>query len=117
MPSNDSESVAVDARRIDDDKLHVLLEEGHLHEFVAIEPVSGNYFFGPDAECGTRSVANQIPPSTGTCDSCWTQGGASFWHARSLNGLVDANGRALVTVEVRPTEKQDAKSRSRCKRR
>lgn len=44
MPSNDSESVAVSARRLYEETLRSVLEKDHLHEFVAIEPVSGDYF-------------------------------------------------------------------------
>ncbi len=38
--------VARRAERIYSDRLHVLLEPLHLHEFVAIEPESGDYFLG-----------------------------------------------------------------------
>ena len=44
MPSNDSESVAVDARQLYEETLRTVLEENHMNEFVAIEPISGDYF-------------------------------------------------------------------------
>lgn len=47
MVSGNAESVARDARRIYDERLRSLLEESHMNEFVAIEPISGDYFLGP----------------------------------------------------------------------
>jgi len=41
-----AESVAEAARQIYADRLRALLEPDHMHEFVAIEPVSGDYFLG-----------------------------------------------------------------------
>jgi hypothetical protein len=40
------QSVADDARRIYDERLRASLEDSHLNEFVAIEPISGDYFLG-----------------------------------------------------------------------
>lgn len=39
-------NVAEAARRIYAEKLRELLEPEHMHQFVAIEPVSGDYFLG-----------------------------------------------------------------------
>ena len=44
--SQDSEGVAERARRIYEERLRVSLEESHINEFVAIEPISGEYFLG-----------------------------------------------------------------------
>ena len=46
MASQNSEDVAREARRIYEEQLRALLEESHMNEFVAIEPVSGEYFLG-----------------------------------------------------------------------
>lgn len=45
--NNNAENVACAARRIYDEQLRRRLEESHMHEFVAIEPMSGEYFLGP----------------------------------------------------------------------
>ena len=45
MPS-DIENVAEAARQIYEQKLRASLEADHMHEFVAIEPVSGEFFLG-----------------------------------------------------------------------
>ena len=44
--TQNSEDVARQARRIYEDRLRALLEQSHMNEFVAIEPVSGDYFLG-----------------------------------------------------------------------
>ena len=44
--SQNSEDVAHHARRIYDERLRATLEESHMDEFVAIEPLSGEYFLG-----------------------------------------------------------------------
>ncbi len=44
--SQDSEDVAEQARRIYEERLRASLEESHINEFVAIEPISGEYFLG-----------------------------------------------------------------------
>ncbi len=41
-----SESVAGEAKRIYEEQLRASLEESHMNEFVAIEPISGEYFLG-----------------------------------------------------------------------
>lgn len=46
MPAQNSEQVARDAKRIFEERLKNLLEASHLNEFVAIEPISGEYFLG-----------------------------------------------------------------------
>lgn len=42
----DSDYVAREARRIYEERLRTDLEVGHIHKFVAIEPISGEYFLG-----------------------------------------------------------------------
>lgn len=42
----DTEQVAEQARRIYEERLRDSLEQSHLNEFVAIEPVSGEHFLG-----------------------------------------------------------------------
>ncbi len=44
MTRENHESVAVAARRLYDEKLREILEVDHHDEFVAIEPISGEYF-------------------------------------------------------------------------
>ena len=44
--SQASENVADCARRIYDERLRTTLEQSHMNEFVAIEPISGEYFLG-----------------------------------------------------------------------
>ncbi len=44
--SQNSENVAREARRIYEERLRASLEESHMNEFVAIEPISGEYFLG-----------------------------------------------------------------------
>ena len=46
MVSDATENVAETARRIYEEKFHASLESSHMNEFVAIEPVSGEYFLG-----------------------------------------------------------------------
>ena len=41
-----TEEVAQQARRIYEERLRASLEQSHRDEFVAIEPVSGDYFLG-----------------------------------------------------------------------
>lgn len=45
VKSNDN-SVAFVAKEIYEKQLRTLLEKSHMHEFVAIEPTSGEYFLG-----------------------------------------------------------------------
>lgn len=42
----ETRTIADQARRIYDERLRAQLERTHLDSFVAIEPVSGNYFLG-----------------------------------------------------------------------
>lgn len=42
--SENRENVADRARRIYEERLRATLEESHMDEFVAIEPISGEYF-------------------------------------------------------------------------
>ena len=44
--SQGSEDVADHARQIYDERLRATLEQSHMNEFVAIEPISGDYFLG-----------------------------------------------------------------------
>jgi hypothetical protein len=44
--SQNSGNVADHARRIYEERLRATLEESHMNEFVAIEPISGEYFLG-----------------------------------------------------------------------
>jgi hypothetical protein len=46
MPNQSTSNVAAEAKRIYETKLRALLEPTHLNEFVAIEPLSGEYFLG-----------------------------------------------------------------------
>jgi len=41
-----SENVAREAKRIYEERLRTPLEKSHMNEFVAVEPVSGEYFLG-----------------------------------------------------------------------
>jgi hypothetical protein len=45
--NQDNENVADRARRIYEERLRATLEESHMNEFVAIEPISGEHFLGP----------------------------------------------------------------------
>ena len=47
MVSNEQRQVAVEARAYYEERLREELERSHLHDFVAIEPVSGDFFTGP----------------------------------------------------------------------
>lgn len=44
--SQSTENVADQARQIYEKRLRVAMEASHMNEFVAIEPVSGEYFLG-----------------------------------------------------------------------
>jgi hypothetical protein len=44
--STDSTTVSAQAQRICEDRLRSALERSHPHAFVAIEPVSGDYYLG-----------------------------------------------------------------------
>ncbi len=46
MIREDQESVADAAKKLYDEKLRETLEQKHRDEFVAIEPISGEYFVG-----------------------------------------------------------------------
>ena len=46
MVLKSQESVATAARRLYDERIRALLEPAHQDEFVAIEPISGEYFLG-----------------------------------------------------------------------
>ncbi len=44
--SRNSENVAEQAWRLYEERLRATLEKSHMNEFVAIEPISGDYFLG-----------------------------------------------------------------------
>ena len=46
MVAQDTKDVAREAKRIYEEQLRASLEESHMNAFVAIEPVSGEYFLG-----------------------------------------------------------------------
>jgi hypothetical protein len=46
MVSQNTKDVAREARRIYAERLRASLEESHMNEFVAIEPISGEHFLG-----------------------------------------------------------------------
>ncbi len=46
MIRENEENVASDARELYEERLRELLEPAHNDEFVAIEPISGEYFLG-----------------------------------------------------------------------
>ena len=46
MVSQNTKDVAREARRIYEEQLRHSLEESHMNEFIAIEPISGEYFLG-----------------------------------------------------------------------
>ena len=46
MVNRNAENVAREAKRIYEEQLRALLEESHMNEFVAIEPISGDHFLG-----------------------------------------------------------------------
>lgn len=46
MASNQTDDVVRRAKRLYEDTLRETLERTHMNDFVAIEPASGDYFFG-----------------------------------------------------------------------
>jgi hypothetical protein len=46
MSNQNKNNVARQAKRIYDEQLRDSLEHSHMNEFVAIEPISGEYFLG-----------------------------------------------------------------------
>lgn len=46
MINDEQRQIADAAKRIYEEKLRAELEQTHLHQFVAIEPISGEYFLG-----------------------------------------------------------------------
>lgn len=46
MSQESNTSIAAEAKRIYEEKLRDSLEQSNLHEFVAVEPESGDYFLG-----------------------------------------------------------------------
>jgi len=46
MTDQNTNDVASEAKRIYEERLRSALEESHMNEFVAIEPISGEYFLG-----------------------------------------------------------------------
>jgi hypothetical protein len=59
MLSPDTEQLVERSERLYEERLKAELEANHLHEFVAIEPESGEYFLGPtlsDAAAACRAA-------------------------------------------------------------
>ena len=59
MVSPETHELIERAERLYEERLKAKLEPAHLHEFVAIEPESGNYFLGPtlsEASAACRAV-------------------------------------------------------------
>ncbi len=65
MPSSETMNVARKARAIYDARLKVDLEATHREEFVAIEPESGDYYFGQTLseaiQAARTSHPNRLP--------------------------------------------------------
>lgn len=61
MVNQNSASVACEAKRIYELQLRDMLEASHLHEFVAIEPVSGEYFLGRTLSGAISASRNKYP--------------------------------------------------------
>jgi len=59
------ENVADQARRIYEEPLRALLEESHINEFVAIEPVSGEYSLGRTPSDVIGASRTEYPDRTG----------------------------------------------------
>ena len=59
MVSTETHELIERAERLYEERLKAKLEPAHLHEFVAIEPESGDYFLGPtlsEASAACRAV-------------------------------------------------------------
>jgi len=59
MVSPETHELIERAERLYEERLKAKLEPAHLHEFVAIEPESGDYFLGPtlsEASAACRAV-------------------------------------------------------------
>lgn len=61
MSTTDLHQSAIDAERIYEDRLRARLEATHGDEFVAIEPISGDYFLG-DTLSEAISAARDVHP-------------------------------------------------------
>jgi hypothetical protein len=94
--------VAGEARRIYENSLRAQPERDHRDDFVAIEPVSGEYFLGKSLS--DWESAGQIPDATLACVACWTSRRNSFWHEHSMNAHIDHSGRALLKLSIRASD-------------
>ena len=61
MATDVTHSVADAARRIYETSLRSVLEASHLSEFVAIEPVSGEYFLGQSLSAAIGAARQKHP--------------------------------------------------------
>ncbi|MEM1226868.1 MAG: hypothetical protein AAGJ40_14310 [Planctomycetota bacterium] len=61
MIDKNQESVAEAAKRIYDEKLREPLEQAHHDEFVAIEPISGEYFLAPTLSAAIGASRSKYP--------------------------------------------------------
>ena len=61
MMSQNSENIAREARRIYEEQLRASLEESHMNEFVAIEPISGEYFLGRTLSAAIGASRTKYP--------------------------------------------------------
>jgi len=61
MVSADTKSVIERAKRIYAEQLQAVLEPKHLHQFVAIEPESGDYFVGNTFDDVVKSAKAKHP--------------------------------------------------------
>lgn len=61
MVSADTKSVIERAKRIYSEQLQAVLEPEHLHQFVAIEPESGEYFVGDTFDDVVKSAKAKHP--------------------------------------------------------
>ena len=61
MVSADTKSVIERAKRIYAEQLRATLERQHLNRFVAIEPVSGDYFLGDTFDEAVKAARAKYP--------------------------------------------------------
>lgn len=61
MISAESKAIAVDAKRFYEERLRARLEETDLGRFVAIEPMSGDYFLGNSFDQAVNAALEKHP--------------------------------------------------------
>ena len=61
MVTNATESVGEVAKKIYQEKLRASLELSHLNQFVAIEPISGDYFLGTTLSAAIGASREKYP--------------------------------------------------------